>query len=143
VKSWYSGMELVGLVEGLRAVPSGAVEVVLVSERHGEGLPSAPERGDHALVDGPVQRAVAVSTEGVDDARRGRGGRVRPLQLQIDGFTCFRDRQEIHFRPLGLFAITGPTGPGKSSLLDAITFGDEHVLTEALRTPAEEPWRGR
>src|SRR3989449_6018751 len=45
---------------------------------------------------------------------------MRPLRLQVEGFTCFKERQELEFANLELFAITGPTGAGKSSLLDAI-----------------------
>jgi DNA repair protein SbcC/Rad50 len=47
---------------------------------------------------------------------------VRPIKLELQGFTSFRERCEIDFSKLDLFAITGPTGAGKSSLLDAITF---------------------
>jgi exonuclease SbcC len=47
---------------------------------------------------------------------------VRPLRLQLKGFTSFRDEQEIDFSALDLFAIAGPTGAGKSSLLDAMTY---------------------
>jgi exonuclease SbcC len=47
---------------------------------------------------------------------------VRPLKLTIDGFACFRDKQELDFEHLDLFAISGPTGAGKSSLLDAMIF---------------------
>jgi DNA repair protein SbcC/Rad50 len=47
---------------------------------------------------------------------------VRPLNLVIEGFTAFRERQEIDFEGLGLFVITGPTGAGKSSILDAMAF---------------------
>jgi exonuclease SbcC len=47
---------------------------------------------------------------------------VRPLSLAIEGFTAFRDRQEVDFAPLELFVITGPTGAGKTSILDAISF---------------------
>jgi exonuclease SbcC len=47
---------------------------------------------------------------------------VRPLSLTIEGFTAFRERQEIDFEPLELFVITGPTGAGKTSILDAIAF---------------------
>lgn len=47
---------------------------------------------------------------------------MRPLELQLEGFTSFRNAQRIDFAPLDLFAITGPTGAGKSSLLDAMTF---------------------
>jgi exonuclease SbcC len=47
---------------------------------------------------------------------------VRPLKLAIDGFTAFREREEVDFEPLELFVITGPTGAGKTSILDAIAF---------------------
>ena len=47
---------------------------------------------------------------------------MRPLSLTIEGFTAFRERQEIDFEPLELFVITGPTGAGKTSILDAIAF---------------------
>ena len=47
---------------------------------------------------------------------------MRPVKLTLEGFTSFRKRQELDFSTLDLFAITGPTGAGKSSLLDAITF---------------------
>ncbi|MGO9954461.1 MAG: AAA family ATPase [Solirubrobacteraceae bacterium] len=47
---------------------------------------------------------------------------MRPLSLMIEGFTAFRERQEINFEPLELFVITGPTGAGKTSILDAIAF---------------------
>ncbi|MFL5798819.1 MAG: AAA family ATPase [Actinomycetota bacterium] len=52
---------------------------------------------------------------------------MRPLRLAIRGFTSFRDEQDIDFDGLDLFAIVGPTGSGKSSVLDAMTyalFGD-------------------
>jgi exonuclease SbcC len=47
---------------------------------------------------------------------------VRPHKLALEGFTSFRDRVELDFSGLDLFAITGPTGAGKSSLVDAICF---------------------
>jgi exonuclease SbcC len=47
---------------------------------------------------------------------------VRPLKLVVEGFTSFRDKVEIDFTRLDLFAVTGPTGAGKSSLIDAIVF---------------------
>ena len=45
---------------------------------------------------------------------------MRPLELELEGFTSFRARTTIDFRSLDLFAITGPTGSGKTSLLDAM-----------------------
>jgi DNA repair protein SbcC/Rad50 len=47
---------------------------------------------------------------------------MRPVSLQLKGFTAFRDEQTIDFADLDLFAIWGPTGSGKSSILDAITY---------------------
>ncbi|MBI2374548.1 MAG: SMC family ATPase [Deltaproteobacteria bacterium] len=47
---------------------------------------------------------------------------MKPIRLEIDGFTCYREKQVIDFSGLSLFAITGPTGAGKSTLLDAVTF---------------------
>ena len=48
---------------------------------------------------------------------------MRPITLRVSGFTCFRDDQPaLDFTNLELFAITGPTGSGKSTVLDAITY---------------------
>jgi exonuclease SbcC len=47
---------------------------------------------------------------------------VKPARLSVEGFTSFRDKVEVDFAGLDLFAITGPTGAGKSSLIDAIVF---------------------
>jgi len=47
---------------------------------------------------------------------------MRPVRLEIQGLTAFKERQEIDFAGLDLFAITGPTGAGKTTLVDAITY---------------------
>lgn len=48
---------------------------------------------------------------------------MRPIRLEVEGFTCYRDRQPaLVFSDLTLFAIAGPTGAGKSSILDAMLF---------------------
>lgn len=48
---------------------------------------------------------------------------MRPIALDVQGFTCFREAQPtLDLSSLSLFAITGPTGAGKSSVLDAVTF---------------------
>ncbi|GAA4738457.1 hypothetical protein GCM10025783_06340 [Amnibacterium soli] len=50
---------------------------------------------------------------------------MRIQRLVIEGFGPFATRQEIDFAPLdeaGLFLITGRTGSGKSTILDAICF---------------------
>lgn len=49
---------------------------------------------------------------------------MRPRYLEIEGLQSFRDVQKIDFDSLnetGLFGIFGPTGSGKSSILDGIT----------------------
>jgi exonuclease SbcC len=47
---------------------------------------------------------------------------MRPTKLELQGFTSFRERCEIDFGSFDLFAITGQTGAGKTSLLDAMTY---------------------
>jgi len=44
------------------------------------------------------------------------------MKLELEGFTSFRERTEIDFSRFDLFAITGQTGAGKTSLLDAMTY---------------------
>ena len=47
---------------------------------------------------------------------------MRPIRLEVQGLTSFRQPVVVDFSELDLFAITGPTGAGKSSLVDAITY---------------------
>ena len=47
---------------------------------------------------------------------------MRPLRLEVRGFTSFKEPAVLDFEDRRLFAITGPTGAGKSSLLDAMTW---------------------
>ena len=47
---------------------------------------------------------------------------MRPLKLTLEGFTSYRRPVEVDFQDLDLFAITGPTGAGKSSLVLAMTY---------------------
>ena len=47
---------------------------------------------------------------------------MRPIKLEVQGFTSFRDQTVVDFADADLFVLTGATGSGKSSLLDAITF---------------------
>lgn len=47
---------------------------------------------------------------------------MRPLKLAVQGFTCFRQFTEIDFQAMELYAIQGPTGSGKSSILDAMMY---------------------
>ncbi|MBF6599565.1 MAG: SMC family ATPase [Dehalococcoidia bacterium] len=47
---------------------------------------------------------------------------MRPRNLRLAGFTCYSDPIEIDFTDLDLFVISGPTGSGKSTLIDAICY---------------------
>src|SRR3954471_24133532 len=47
---------------------------------------------------------------------------MRPRRLELEGFTAFREPATVNFEGADLFAFTGPTGAGKSSLVDAIGF---------------------
>jgi DNA repair protein SbcC/Rad50 len=47
---------------------------------------------------------------------------MRPISLELEGFTSFRQRATVDFTGFDLFAITGPTGAGKSSLIDAMIY---------------------
>jgi DNA repair protein SbcC/Rad50 len=47
---------------------------------------------------------------------------MRPVSLHLSGFTAYRAPTEIDFEGAELFALTGPTGSGKSSIIDAICF---------------------
>ena len=47
---------------------------------------------------------------------------MRPLRLELQGFTSFRDKTAIDFSDCELFALVGPTGSGKSTVIDAICF---------------------
>lgn len=47
---------------------------------------------------------------------------MRPTRLEVEGFASFRDRTTLAFDDSDLFVLTGPTGAGKSSLVDALCF---------------------
>ena len=47
---------------------------------------------------------------------------MRPTRLELEGFISFRERTEIDFSSLDLFGITGPTGAGKTALIDGMIF---------------------
>jgi DNA repair protein SbcC/Rad50 len=47
---------------------------------------------------------------------------MRPLNLKLEGFTCYSDAQEIDFSSFDVFVICGPTGAGKSTIPDAISY---------------------
>jgi DNA repair protein SbcC/Rad50 len=47
---------------------------------------------------------------------------VRPARLEVEGFTAFRAPTVVDFAGADLFAVVGPTGAGKTSIIDALTF---------------------
>jgi exonuclease SbcC len=47
---------------------------------------------------------------------------MRPLRLDMAGFTVFREETTVDFTDADYFALVGPTGSGKSTVLDAICF---------------------
>jgi DNA repair protein SbcC/Rad50 len=47
---------------------------------------------------------------------------VKPVSLTLKGFRSHEDTTELSFTGRRLFAIVGPTGAGKSSILDAVSY---------------------
>jgi DNA repair protein SbcC/Rad50 len=47
---------------------------------------------------------------------------VRPVRLEVEGFTAFRGPTVVDFTGADLFALVGATGAGKTSIIDALTF---------------------
>lgn len=61
---------------------------------------------------------------------------MRPIQLTLCGWGPYRNKVEIDFRAFegqGLFLITGPTGAGKTTLFDAITYALYGALSGEVR----------
>ena len=47
---------------------------------------------------------------------------MRPLQITVEGFSAYAARQTLSLDDVEFFSISGPTGAGKSSLIDAMIF---------------------
>jgi DNA repair protein SbcC/Rad50 len=47
---------------------------------------------------------------------------MRPLRLVIDGFGSYRERADLLLSDVDYFVLTGPTGSGKSTVIDAMCF---------------------
>src|SRR6476646_6694371 len=47
---------------------------------------------------------------------------MRPLRLDMDGFAAFREPTTVDFTDADYFVLVGPTGSGKSTIIDAMIF---------------------
>src|SRR6266852_9997075 len=47
---------------------------------------------------------------------------MRPVLLEMNGFASFREPAKVDFTDADFFALVGPTGSGKSTVIDAMTF---------------------
>jgi exonuclease SbcC len=47
---------------------------------------------------------------------------MRPVRLEMHGFAAFREPTVVDFTGAEYFALVGPTGSGKSTVIDALTF---------------------
>jgi exonuclease SbcC len=61
----------------------------------------------------------------------------------VKGFTCFKDEQVLDFEGLDLFAMAGPMGAGKSSLLDAMIYAMYGKVPRVGKTYSELVSHGR
>lgn len=62
---------------------------------------------------------------------------MKPRRLEIEGLRSYRQKQVVEFEPQGLMAITGATGAGKSSLLEAMMFALYGVHSGSSKTNKE------
>jgi DNA repair protein SbcC/Rad50 len=70
---------------------------------------------------------------------------MRPLRLLLDGFGSYRQPTEADFSDTDFFVLTGPTGAGKSTVIDGICFalygtvprwGSQAAIAQALAPAA-------
>ncbi|HEY2575262.1 MAG TPA: SMC family ATPase [Streptosporangiaceae bacterium] len=47
---------------------------------------------------------------------------MRPISLDMNGFASFRTQTRVDFTDADFFVLVGPTGSGKSTVIDAMTF---------------------
>ena len=70
---------------------------------------------------------------------------MRPLRLLLDGFGTYRQPADADFSDVDFFALIGPTGSGKSTLIDGLCFalygtvprwGSQNAIAQALAPAA-------
>ncbi len=70
---------------------------------------------------------------------------MRPVRLLLDGFGSYREQAEADFSDVDFFALVGPTGSGKSTVIDGLCFalygtvprwGRENAIAQALAPAA-------
>src|SRR5258708_38367372 len=70
---------------------------------------------------------------------------MRPLRLLLDGFGSYREPADIDLHDVDFFALVGPTGSGKSTVIDGLCFalygtvprwGRENAIAQALAPAA-------
>lgn len=47
---------------------------------------------------------------------------MRPVRVEVEGFSAYRQQVSVDFAGVDFFSLSGPTGSGKSSLIDAMVF---------------------
>ena len=72
---------------------------------------------------------------------------MRPLRLMFEGFGSYREETDVQLADVDFFALTGPTGAGKSTVIDALCFalygtvprwGKGNVIRNALAPSVNE-----
>jgi exonuclease SbcC len=72
---------------------------------------------------------------------------MRPLSLHCSGFGVFREAVDVDFEGVDYFALVGPTGAGKSTVIDAVCFalygsvpryGDERLTARVVSIGKQE-----
>ena len=144
-----------GLADDVRALLPDAVDVEVVRARRR----SPRRRADVDRTGRDAARAVRRVPRPSGHRRRSRSvalfdascstrtTAVRPVRLELEGFGAFRDRTVVDFAGVDLFALVGPTGTGKSTLIDAICFALYGSVPRyddrRLVAPAITPGHGR
>jgi len=72
---------------------------------------------------------------------------MRPLRLRFEGFGSYREQTDVQLADVDFFVLTGPTGAGKSTVIDALCFalygtvprwGKKDAIRDALAPSVNE-----